>query len=1222
MRIITKFILFALLIFFSCTGPDRQNKPVANIPLITEARGYVVPNDSISNPRIIPAGGTTKIRAGKPEVVYTNTNQISAGNPAIVLAGIPQTNTPGQYRFLIPKKVPAIDNSFFAGIPEVETAKDAYIQDRNPQNFSTFGKNQGLKYSSVNCQLQDENGNLWFCTYGGGVSKYDGKSFTHYTEKEGLSNNRVWSVLQDNAGNLWFGTDGGGVSKYDGKLFTNYTENEGLINNSVLSILQDKDDNIWFATIAGVSKYDGKSFTQFTKENGLCENTVLSVLEDKSGNIWFGTSCGVSKYDGKSFTNFTVKEGLVNNSVLSVFQDSKGTLWFGTYGGVSKYDGKSFTNYTEKEGLSNDKVYCILEDANNAFWFATGGGGVSKLELENNNEKSRKFSSGNSGRFTHFTVNEGLCNNLVYSILLDNNKNLWFGTNGGVCKYGGKLFTHFTRDEGLNNNKVYSICQDKTGNLWLGTFGGGISKYDGKSFTRFTVKEGLSNNYVFSILQDRCGNLWFGTDGGGVSRFDGTYFTHFTKKEGLSGNKVFCILQDKIGNLWFGTYGGGVTKYDGKSFTHFTKKDGLCNNNVISIFQDNSDNLWFGTDGGGVSKLILNEPKEKNRKSASEKRSTKFQFINYTKNEGLSNNYITSIFQDKNQNIWFGTGGGGVLKYDGRYFTQYTENEGLSNDYVLSVFQDKNNNLWFGTRFGLSKFKAENVNLKSNNQESHLFINYEYEDGFLGIGCTRGTVCQDKDGNIWMGTNDRLTVYHSDGDIADTIAPNIQLTGIDLFNEKISWSNLLSSSSRNKSVYELKDTSLVLENGVTVADFRFNETSKWHDIPQNLSLKYNNNFLTFRFIGISQIQSKKIKYKYQLVGLDKNWSAATISNEASYGNLAPGTYTFKVKALNGEGIWSKEFAYSFSIRSPWWGTGIFRLFIIVLIITSLFVFYRWRVSLLKRRQKYLEQVVEEKTVKVVTQSRELKVINQALMLQKEELEIANATKDKFFSIIAHDLRSPFNGFLGLTEIMAKEVSSLSTDTIQKLALSMNKSATNLYHLLENLLQWSQLQKGAVQFNPVICHLRSVANQSIAAIIEPAKNKKIEIVNEISDELEIWADFNMIQTIFRNLVSNAMKFTSHGGAIVINARRLADNYIEISIIDSGIGISQELQTKLFRIDEKTSRRGTNDEPSTGLGLILCKEFVERHLGQIWVQSEPGKGSAFYFTIHCKPKDNVI
>jgi len=233
--------------------------------------------------------------------------------------------------------------------------------------------------------------------------------------------------------------------------------------------------------------------------------------------------------------------------------------------------------------------------------------------------------------------------------------------------------------------------------------------------------------------------------------------------------------------------------------------------------------------------------------------------------------------------------------------------------------------------------------------------------------------------------------------------------------------------------------------------------------------------------------------------------------------------------------------------------------------------------------------------------------------QNGELIKLNAEKDKFFSIIAHDLRSPFNSFLGLTQIMAEELPTLTMAEVQNIAVSMSKSATNLYRLLENLLEWSQIQNGAFPFNPEVIPLRMVAGGCIDMIHEAAKNKDLEIANDIDVGIHVYADRNMIQTIVRNLVSNAVKFTPKSGKVYLSAKASDNQCVEIAVNDSGIGMSQLLIDNLFRIDVETNRLGTDSEPSAGLGLLLCKEFVEKQGGKIWVESEVGKGSTFYFSI---------
>ena len=239
--------------------------------------------------------------------------------------------------------------------------------------------------------------------------------------------------------------------------------------------------------------------------------------------------------------------------------------------------------------------------------------------------------------------------------------------------------------------------------------------------------------------------------------------------------------------------------------------------------------------------------------------------------------------------------------------------------------------------------------------------------------------------------------------------------------------------------------------------------------------------------------------------------------------------------------------------------------------------------------------------------------DQEIQLQNEKLKNLNATKDKFFSIIAHDLRSPFSGFLGLTQVMAEDLPSLTMSEIQEIASSMSKSAANLYRLLENLLQWSQIQQGSIPFNPVVIHLGRIVEESIEMIMESAKVKNIDLTIDITDHLEVFADVNLLQTIIRNLVSNAVKFTPSKGKVNLSAKLNGDEKIEIAIQDTGIGMNQAIVDHVFSLDGRTNRKGTDGEPSTGLGLILSREFVEKHGGKIWLKSAEGSGSTFYFTI---------
>jgi signal transduction histidine kinase/ActR/RegA family two-component response regulator len=233
--------------------------------------------------------------------------------------------------------------------------------------------------------------------------------------------------------------------------------------------------------------------------------------------------------------------------------------------------------------------------------------------------------------------------------------------------------------------------------------------------------------------------------------------------------------------------------------------------------------------------------------------------------------------------------------------------------------------------------------------------------------------------------------------------------------------------------------------------------------------------------------------------------------------------------------------------------------------------------------------------------------------KNEELRILNAEKDKFFSIIAHDLRSPFNTFLGFTRLLVEELPSLTLEEIQKVALHMKNSANRLYSLLENLLEWSQMKRGMLSCQPESFNFMNETLLILESVRDTAKNKMIAIGLDFPEDLIVVADKNMFESLMRNLLFNAIKFTPKDGSVSIAANPISGTFVEISISDTGIGMNKELLDRLFTLGQDIYRKGTDEEPSSGLGLIICKDFVEKHGGKIWVESEEGKGSKFYFTI---------
>jgi len=999
---------------------------------------------------------------------------------------------------------------------------------------------------------------------------------------QGMNSSVIWSILEDSRGNFWFGSGRRGVSMYNGETFTHFTQKEGLSQTDVRSILEDNQGNIWIATLGGVSIYNGESFTHLTKNEGLINNSVWSMLKDSHGNFWFGTMGGVSMFNGETFTHFTKNEGLSDTIVFSILEDSHGNIWFGTRdGGASMYDGETFTHFTNNEGLISNWVWSIHEDSQGNIWFGTEGG----------------VSMYNGKSFTNFTQNEGLSDNTVRSILKDSHGNLWFGTNDGVSKYNGETFTHFTQNEGLSDNTVISILEDSHGNIWFGTESGGVSIYYGETFTHFPLKEDLSNIHVRSILEDSRGNLWFGTYGRGVNMFDGQTLSHFTREEGLSGNTVFSIVEDSQGNLWFGTPSGGVSMYNDETFTHFTKNEGLSDNFIWSILEDSHGNLWFGSTRGvskydgenfthftekeGLSNnsvLSILEDSHGNLWFVTGRGLSKYDgntFTHYTEKEGLSHNNVWSILQDSRGNLWFGTYGGGASMYDGESFTHFTQNEGLSDNWVESILEDRNNNIWLSTRNGLTSlaFGPESVSDTMNKLSNHnpVIHSYSLQDGLKGIEFNPNSVILDSKNRIWWGGIKGVTVLDINHLETSTKPLEMQLNRIDI-NGKFADYRHLDESDRMK--------------------MKFNGVAKFNNYPLNLELPYNRNHLTFHFAAIDWSAPHRIRYSYKMEELDKKWSAQTAEANAEYRNMPYGRYTFKVRAIGAAQKWSEPFEYTFRILPPvwlkWWAYLIYG-FLLLLII-------RW----------YRGYLI--KTEKINADLR----IKEAEISKMQELD---HMKSRVFANISHEFRTPLTLIQGPIEELREQFKGNQERSIQ-LFQTVKRNTKRLQDLINQLLDISKLETGNVSLQVSLGDLVEFVKVIVLSFLSLTEYKKIKYEYDLPETGRmVHFDPDKIEKILTNLITNAFKFTNEGGKIRVGIRFLKVSptntldSVEIKVSDTGKGIPEGMQDKIFDRFYRMSDSDTSEVEGTGLGLALAKELVDLYRGKIIVESKVGKGSTF-------------
>ncbi|MFH0758184.1 MAG: two-component regulator propeller domain-containing protein [Bacteroidota bacterium] len=1029
--------------------------------------------------------------------------------------------------------------------------KDARI------NIKYLNDTHGLNLNGVYSILEDSHGNLWFGTWGGGVSKYNGKTFTHFKEMQGLSKSII-SIVEDGKGNFWFGTVDRGVFMYDGENFTHFSHNEGFVNPTILCMIVDSHDNIWFGTEGGgAARYDGKTIMHFTTKDGLLNNNVPSILEDNMGNIWFGTRGGLSKYGGGTFTHFNNVKGL-RDTITSLLEDREGNIWIGTDIGVYKYTGEAFIHFTGKDGFCSYSVSSIYEDSHGNLWFGTVGEGVIKYSGET---------------FTHITENEGLSCRWVNSILEDSQGNMWFGTrSGGVNIYSNIHFTYLNYYEGLSYNYVPSISEDSQGNLWFGT-GGGLSKYDNVSFTNFDTGYIITDNWIYSTLVDNQGNLWIGSRDYGLKKYNGETFTLISEKEGLSNNWVWSILEDSHNNLWFGTKGGGVSRYDGATFTHYTEKEGYSNNDIRSIAEDSQKNLWFGTYGGGVIKYYRDT------------------ITHISEKEGLSSNVVTCILEDSNGNLWFGTDGGGVSIFNGETFIHITEKEGLSNNSITSILKDNDRNIWIGTRDGLSylmvgsndifktfhRFSGSSVGEDTSIAAyfKSVIRTYGVQDGLKQKPLAERSVYLDNNNRIWWGNESAGLIMLDMNDFTIPVEPpKLQLDWIEI-NEQFA------------DYRQLKDSDeLAME---------FSGVARFYNYPINLELPYNNNHLTFHFSAIDWSAPHKLRYSYKMVGINNNWSSPTEEAIADYRNMPYGTFTFVVRAIGEAQKWSDPFEYTFTINPPWWHSWWVVFIYCLLALSILIAIIRFRERNLKQRALILEQLVEEKTHQIMEQRKEV-----------------DDLKSRFYTNISHEFRTPLSLILGPIEDAAKNRSErieLHRDIIGM----MYRNARRLKQLINQLLDVSKLESGKVMLQVSEGSLDELVKTIVISYESLAASKHIKFTFDLPETPGIvYFDRDKVEKVLSNLLSNAFKFTSAGGKVHVTLRydqSEGDPFAEIVVSDTGIGIAAEKLEKIFDRFYQVNDSDTRTEEGTGIGLALTKELVDLYRGEISVESLSGKGSTF-------------
>jgi len=365
-----------------------------------------------------------------------------------------------------------------------------------------------------------------------------------------------------------------------------------------------------------------------------------------------------------------------------------------------------------------------------------------------------------------------------------------------------------------------------------------------------------------------------------------------------------------------------------------------------------------------------------------------------------------------------------------------------------------------------------------------------------------------------------------------------------------------------------------------------------------LELDHDKRMINLRFTTIDFNYQSRPVFRFMLEGFNSEWMYPQDEQVATYTNLSPGRYFFRVEVKNKNGNWrSGPALLQLKINAPFWRTPLFIILAIIFTITLFVFILKLRSRALIKRQKNLEQKIDENT-------RELQQKN-------EQLEQANQTKNKFFSIISHDLRSPFSGLVGILDVLTDSDYNMDIDRQKELLQAAKKSADNTFELLENLLTWARSQMEKINISPQTENLSKILQNNIELKEASALQKGITINRNFPEQIEAFFDTDTINAITRNLLSNALKYTPPEGEITVSAKR-KNGFVTVHIADTGIGMNEEEMRQLFNLDKK-SRNGTQGEKGTGLGLIICKEFIERNSGKIGVTPNHPQGTVFHFSL---------
>jgi len=1057
--------------------------------------------------------------------------------------------------------------------------------DFKPASFS-----RNLTSQSISSTFQDSEGQLWFLSQEG-LNRYNGWELENYryslTNSNSISSDEVTGITEDKSGTIWVSTINGGLNSYD-RIKNSFHQfpldigsNRSPLSPDIHSLFTDSEGLIWVGYENAFSSLNpqNKEFTHYVPDSFAVEKLgiVNDFAESADGTIWAASLGGGLIRIDKIGRNISLirndksdASSIASNELTSVEIDGEGNVWVGTFeSGVSVLSASesAFINFqhdsTDLTSLSSDKVYDIHLDGQETVWIATLEGLSSYHAL-----------SGSFNRFS--TENSQLPSSFIFSIFQSSDGIYWAGTQSGLASGSETLFAKYNSLYGqLSFDSVNAFAETDDGSLWVGTDDGlnrlrpGAERFDWINESTYPA---ISDSSVMSLLSDG-EDLWVGTFEGGLNKLNintsavQRYRHKPSDASSIGSDGITSMLINSSGDLVVGTFGGGLSIYS-KSAKSFSRIDassvpfGLSSNNVIALYQDSSDRILIGTDRG---LNVYNLSSGRIDVFGMERGNT----------ESLSSNMVWAFHEDEDGNLWLGTNGGGLNKWNladrenlNPIFEHFSENISLPSSDVYGIKSDQYRNIWLSHNGGISTLDPKTLRTR----------HFNVRDGLQDSEFNMGAHFQTKSGDILFG-------------------------GINGFN-RIDTDRRITPSS---------------PPGVSIAEIRVMNQRREFDSPYNqleeVILSYEDTMFSVDYFASDYSNPTEVKYAYKLEGINEDWVMAGDSHSASFTTLPSGNYTLRLAAASPDGVWNwGGKSLRITMRpAPWFHPIAFSVYAALAIAILFLAFTRQqrRSEAVIKRQHELEKNVAERT----------RDLEEARLIAVE----ANSAKSQFLATMSHEIRTPMHGMIGMTELL---LNTALSEQQRKFAQAAHNSGTSLLHIINEILDFSKLEAEKVELENTEFEIYLLLEEICFLQAEPAERKGLCLTNNLEPNMpaRMVGDSTKIRQVLMNLVGNSIKFTEFGHVTVRAQFKAKPNddmsgMLILTVSDEGIGMPREVQEKVFEAFQQADSSTTRQYGGTGLGLSISRKFIEIMHGDISVSSAPAQGTTITVSLPVGKPDHL-